>query len=266
MSVRIESEEFVPLATNLAVGRSMRADHACMGISEGTLMISRSVGKLTAYCFRCGGKGFHAEQESLEDKLNRVAQERNADQGAQASTALPEPRVYSLREWPRDAALWLFKFGFSPSMIDKLGAYWCPALGRVVLPVMEDGCAVFWQARSVKRQPKILSPKIPRRGVVARYGHGDTLVLCEDTLSAYKVGQITEAWSLLGTKLLPAALTEIMQMNKPVVTWLDNDKAGHDGATKIQRTLRAFGIPVRNVVTEKDPKCYSREQIEEILR
>lgn len=265
MNVRIEPEEFVPLATNLPVGQSMRADHSCMGVSQGTLMISRSVGKLTAYCFRCGGTGFQSEQESLEDKLQRMAGERHADAEAQASLNLPEPRVYALNEWPRDAALWLYKPGFSPSMIDKLGAYWCPALGRVVLPVMEDDRAVFWQARSVKRQPKILSPRMPRRGVVARFGHGDTLVLCEDTLSAYKVGQITEAWSLLGTKLLPAALTRILELNKPVVTWLDSDKAGQDGATKIQRALRAYGIHVRNIVTRKDPKLYTKSYIEEKL-
>lgn len=263
MELRIEPEEFVPLAVNLPVGQSMRADHDCMGVSAGTLMISRSVGKVTAYCFRCGGKGFQSEQESLADKLQRMAQERIADVQAQVSLALPEPRVYALDGWPRDAALWLYKSGFSPSMIDKLGAYWCPKLGRVVLPVMEGDHAVFWQARSVKRQPKILSPHMPRRGIVARYGRGDTLVLCEDTLSAFKVGQVTEAWSLLGTKLLPSALARILEMDKPVITWLDSDVPGQNGAKKIQSTLRAYGIKVRNVITPKDPKLYSRDFIKE---
>ena len=263
--MRIDSDEFVPLAVNLPVGQSMRADHSCMGVSEGTLMITRSVGKLTAYCFRCGSKGFHSEQESLEDKLQRMATERDADAQAVAQATLPEPRVYELSGWPRDAALWLYKSGFSPSMIEKLGAYWCPAMGRVVLPVMEDGRAVFWQARSVKRQPKILSPHMPRRGVVGKYGQGDTLVLCEDTLSAFKVSQVTEAWSLLGTKLLPKPMSEIITGNRPVVVWLDNDKAGQDGATRIQRTLRAYGVSVRNIITPKDPKMYSRAYIEDKL-
>lgn len=265
MAPRIEPDEFVPLAVNLPVGRSMRGDHSCVGVSSGTLMITRSAGRLTAYCFRCGGKGMHIEQESLEEKLERLQQQRSADAEAQASLNLPEPRVYALNEWPREAALWLYKAGFSPSMIEQLGAYWCPALGRVVLPIMEDDHAVFWQARSVVRQPKVLSPRTPRQGVVAKYGRGETLVLCEDILSAYKVGQVTEAWSLLGTKLLPAALSEILERSRPVVVWLDGDKPGQDAAAKILKTLRAHVITVRNIVTEKDPKMYDRAFIKEKL-
>lgn len=260
MSVRIEASEFQHIAEALQVGRSIRAAHCG---DKKTMIVTREAGRLHAHCFRCDGSGEVRQQESLEDKLRRMAQERNADARARVSLELPEPRVYTLSEWPRDAALWLYKAGFSPSMIDKLGAYWCPLLGRVVLPVMEDDRAVFWQARSIKRQPKILSPEMPRRGVVGRYGRGDTLVLCEDTLSAYKVGQVTEAWSLLGTKLLPAPAAEIIASGRPVVTWLDNDEAGKRGAAQIQRALRAYGISVRNVVTPKDPKQYSRAYIEE---
>jgi Toprim domain-containing protein len=263
---RIDTDYFVPLALNLPVGQSMRADHDCIGVSEGTLMITRAVGKLTAYCFRCGAKGWHVEQESLPDKLARMNSEREADAHALRTMQLPEPRVYTLADWPRNAALWLYKAGFSPSMIDDLGAYWCPALGRVVLPIMVDDQAIFWQARSITRQPKILSPNLPRQGVVAKYGKGDTLVLCEDTLSAYKVGRETEAWSLLGTKLLPQPLADILADGRPVIVWLDSDHPGRVAAKKIIKTLRAYGVQVRDVVTKKDPKLYDRAFIQEVLR
>jgi len=264
--LRIDSELFMQQASNLRVGQSMRGDHDCNGVSTGTLLISRQVGKVTAYCFRCGGQGFHAEQESLADKLQRAVHERDADAEARATVQLPEPRVYDLHEWPRDAALWLYKAGFSPSMIEDMGVYWCPKLGRVVLPIMVDGHAVFWQARSVRRQPKILSPVMRRKGIVAKYGRGDTIVLCEDSLSAYKVGRETEAWSLLGTKLLPGPLAELIGQSKPVIVWLDSDVPGQRAAAQIIKTLRAYGVAVRNVVTPKDPKLYDRQFIQEILR
>ena len=133
------------------------------------------------------------------------------------------------------------------------------------MPVMEDGLVVFWQARSTNRKPKILSPRMRRGGLVAKYGVGDTLVLCEDMLSAYKVGQITEAWSLLGTALNPAPLSEILYRGCDVIVWLDGDKPGQDAAAKILKTLRAHGITTRNIITPKDPKLYSRAYIEEKL-
>ena len=262
MQERIETHEFLPLAEHLQVGQSVRAKHCN---NNRTMIVSRGQGKVTAHCFRCDGRGFHAEQENFQDKLNRIAAERNAEHDAVASHALPEPRVYDLKLWPRDAALWLYKSGFSPSMIDRLGAYWCPDLGRVVLPIMEDGHAVFWQARAIERKPKIISPKRRRDGLVAKYGQGDTLVLCEDILSAFKVGQVTEAWSLLGTVLLPHPMAEILYRGCRVVVWLDSDTPGQKAAHKIIRTLRAHGVDVTNVVTEHDPKMYDRAFIQEKL-
>ena len=262
---RIEHDAFVPLAVNLPVGHSMRADHDCMGVSQGTLMISREVGKLSAYCFRCHEHGSQILTENFQEKLDRLNHERAADAEAVASVALPSPQVHELADWPRDAALWLYKSGFSPSMIEKLGAYYCPSLGRVVLPVMEGGVPVFWQARSVNRKPKILSPRAPRGGLVAKFGVGDTVVLCEDILSAFKVGQVTEAWALMGTGLLPHPLAELMYRKPTVLVWLDSDKPGQDGATKIMKTLRAYGLTVRNIITPKDPKLYDRKFIKETI-
>lgn len=263
---RIEPEKFVPQAVNLQVGHSMRGDHDCMGVSSGTLIISREAGKLSAYCFRCQEHGSQIEIENFQDKLNRLNHERDADSRAAACTTLPQPQVYELADWPREAALWLFKAGFSPSMITKLGAYYCPDMGRVVLPVLEDGSPVFWQARAINRKPKVLSPKAPRAGLVAKYGEGDTVVLCEDILSAFKVGQVTEAWALLGTGLMPHPLAELLYRRPTVLVWLDSDDAGQRGATKIMRTLRAYGLTVHNLITDNDPKLYDRAFIKERIR
>lgn len=267
MRVVIEPEEFQHLAVNLQVGHTMRADHSCMGISAGTLMITREAHCLSAYCFRCGGKGRVQQHESMQEKLARLTKAKEADALAERSLNLPGPWVEDLREWPRAAGLWLYKVGFSPHMIeDRLRAYYCPSMGRVVLPVYENGKAIFWQARAVDgRQPKILSPKMPRLGVVGKYGAGDELVLTEDTLSAVKVSYVTEAWSLLGTKLLDKPLTEIMQTKRRVCVWLDGDKAGRNGDAAIVGKLRAYGVDVRSICTPKDPKTYTREQIRELL-
>lgn len=264
MSNRMEGSEFVPHGARLADGKSIRAKHCN---NNPTMIVSRSGAQVTARCFRCDAWGHFEERESLQDKLTRLSREANADAEALLSFTPPEPRVYELREWPEKAALWLYRMGFSPSMIAEFGAWWCPTTKRVVLPVSQNGQVIFWQGRSIDRKPKIISPQMPRRGLVAKYGinRGSAIVLCEDALSAYKVGRVCEAWSLLGTKLLDGPFTDLLKQGKPVVVWLDSDDPGRKSAAKIRKTLRAYGIEVRDVCTPKDPKWYSREFITEVL-
>jgi hypothetical protein len=264
--------EWFPQAQGLAVGQRKRGDHDCG--DGGSLLISREAEGYTAYCFRCGATGSKKEQESLEKRIARLAHEENADSHARQSVELPSPRVYTLREWPQAAALWFYKMGLSPSKIAELGLYWCPDLGRVVLPIFEADRPVYWTARSHKRAPKWLTPAVRKDGMVARYGigKGDTIVLCEDPLSAYKVGSITESWSLLGTKLHSRHVSALMAAGRRVAVWLDDDQGrrggrnpGQQAAKEIVSRLRAVGLDVRNIKSPRDPKYYNREYLQEKL-
>lgn len=273
MSNELPDSDWLPHAQRLPVGGRTRVPHDC-GEGE-SLLITRLHDKSTAYCFRCGGKGFHREHESLEDMLARTSEERSKELSARLSVELPEPRVYDTKEWPLADKVWFFKMGMSLRMIADIGLYWCPAIGRVVLPITEGGKVIYWTARSSSRQPKWLTPDIPKSGMVARYGEGkgDSIVLCEDPLSAYKVGIVCEAWSLLGTKLHDKVLMQLIDRGQRVVTWLDDDlgrsngtNPGQQAAKEIASRLRAFGLAHRNVTSPKDPKHYNDEYIKEKLR
>lgn len=270
MGNALQPNEWLHHAQGLPIGGRARVSHEC---GEGkSLLITREQEKCTAYCFRCGATGFHREHESLEAKLERTTQELVGEAKARATVQLPEPRVYDTREWPLNDKVWFFKMGLSLRMIEELGLYWCPDLGRVVLPIMRDDQPVYWTARSQTRTPKWLTPNVPRHGLTARYGvgKGDTIVLCEDPLSAFKVGLVTESWSLLGTKLHNNVLSRLYNKGKRVATWLDNDKGrsngrnpGQEAAEEIGARLRAFGIDYRNITSDRDPKYYGKEFIEE---
>lgn len=263
--------EWLPIAQALADGGRERVPHSC-GDGD-SLLISREGKEFRAYCFRCKMTGFHREQESLAERLERIAREGAADAKARTSISLPEPQL-PLEEAPLALKVWFYKQGLSPRMIAELGLYWCPDMGRVVLPIMQDGHAVFWMARALKRTPKWIAPDVPKRGLVARYGvgKGDTIVVCEDPLSAYKVGQITEAWSLLGTALADKVAVELVKSGKRIATWLDDDlgrknrnNPGQEAASTIRGRLRALGVDVRNITSPKDPKYYGRDYIQEKL-
>uniref|UniRef100_A0AAU7J866 DNA primase n=1 Tax=Xanthomonas phage MK21 TaxID=3148942 RepID=A0AAU7J866_9CAUD len=268
----VPPEQLERLAQGLPVGGRRRVGHNC---GEGKCMVvNREADHLSCYCHRCGGKGFKREHESIEAKLARLHAEQTSECRVCATVELPEPRVYDTREWPLDAKVWFFKYGISLWMMSDLGLYWCPAIGRVVLPIIEGNSPVYWTARSQTRQPKWLTPDIPKKGLVAKYGvgKGDTIALCEDPLSAYKVGMITEAWSLLGTKMHESVVVALVGSGKRVAVWLDDDRGrsngsnpGQDAARKIAHRLRAFGLDVRNVTSPKDPKAFCPEYIKEKL-
>lgn len=91
-------------------------------------------------------------------------------------------------------------------------------------------------------------------------------------LSAYKVGLVGEGWALLGLRLSTLALLELQKRGTTVNVWLDNDlppkfpvNRGQIAARKIIKQLHAFGIPTRNILSDRDPKLHTREELKEIL-
>lgn len=86
-------------------------------------------------------------------------------------------------------------------------------------------------------------------------------VITEDLLSATKVGGI----AALGTFANDALVTHLMRVGKPVAVWFDPDLAGQRGSGKIIKQLRAYGLAVRNVESQRDPKLHTRDQIKEYL-
>ncbi len=216
--------------------------------------------------------------ESLSERIARRAQEREVDdamtQSVHGVITLPTPVNFDVETWPSEARVWLYKAALDRTDIGKLGLYHHEPSGRVVLPVFERERLIYWQARSVDgRQPKYINPKVNRQRLVAKFGRGDPLVLTEDVLSAYRVGQLTEAWSLMGTKLTDYIATDILKRGGRVLVWLDPDwqypegkRPGVIAAKKITNQLRSMGVQVERIVSRADPKLLSRREIHETIR
>jgi hypothetical protein len=187
------------------------------------------------------------------------------ERAASVSVSLPSPKVLEPHLWPLAARCWLYVAGISNIEIQQLGFYWHPRMERVVLPVKdENGEVIYWQARTLDKTNvrKYTNPNVPKDCLLARYGTGGAIVLTEDILSAYKVSRAGyEGISLLGTKLSVYAATQLLRDKRPKFLWLDPDDAGRKAAARILKTLRAYGVPVTNVVSERDPKLLSKGEI-----
>lgn len=260
----LDNEGWLPEAKRLRVGTKRRVPHDC---GDGTVMIvEHKPDKYTAFCFRCNEGAVERKQPTLSDMVE--ARRRTAqDASLSHATALPVPTVTSPREWPREARLWLYRAGLHDRKIMELGFYYHPTTQRVVLPVVEDGRVTYWQARAVMpgQAPKYINPRVDREAVLPRYGEGSMVVLTEDILSAARVGEVTEAWSLMGTAMKAPVLARLSMEDRPVAVWLDPDSAGREGAAKVLRSLRSLGLRCFNVVSTKDPKLLSKQEILECL-
>lgn len=266
----LDPASWLPSAEGLAVGRSIRVDHTC-GPGR-TLKVHRDADRLSAFCFRCNEHGAAAApQEPITVRIARLAAVRAADvQMREVQPGrLPEPHVSCVGEWPEHARLWLFKAGLGRAEIGRLGAYYHPPSDRVVLPVLDPatGIPVFYQARAVQRgrAPKYMAPTTGRDLALARWGHSDVPTLTEDILSAFKVGLVSEGIAVLGTHLSPVVLAHLMGRRCSVNLWLDPDPAGQRAAGKIAKQLRAYGIQYRTILSQRDPKLHTKQEIKELL-
>lgn len=265
----LPASEWLREAQALKEGASRRIDHVCGG--GATLKIANLPDKWTAWCFRCGEPGIEDKpRESWQQRLERLARERDRDEALERHVTLPSPVNFDVGSWPLPARAWLYKAGLSLPDIAEIGAYHHEPTSRVVLPIMdEEGNVVYWQARDPSwtrksERPKYLNPKVDKECLVARFGRGDPLVLTEDVLSAYRVGKHTESWSLLGTDLTTCVASQIDE-GREVLVWLDPDSAGRSKGLRILSALHSMGHPASRIESRADPKLLSRREITQWL-
>lgn len=260
------------LAKTLPLGHKVRSDCPECGLDTNTnaAIINHNLQGYSLYCNACGhnpfiGKGKQTLQELAElRKLNEEAQ-----QHAQSKKiSLPTDTTYDLSDFSREGRAWLWKAGITPKLISKYSIGYSEVQRRVVLPVYQQGLKWF-QNRAVYegQKPKYLQPNIAKNVIFngETIRSGNRVIIVEDILSAIRVYEASgiPTVSILGTKLSDYQ-TSILSRASMVVTWLDGDRAGRKGATGIRKTLSML-MEVGNIVTEKDPKCYSDQQIRKII-
>lgn len=258
--MKLDPREWLEAAQLLPVGAKAAIQHSC-GDGDKLLVEHKAKG-WSAWCYRCSLDGWVPHPaETTAEKIARLKAVRVVEETLQRDTRPPTPAVFDAGLWPDEHRLWLYKAGIGKRLIEKHGIYYHERSDRVVIPVIRDGKLVYWQARSQdKSRPKYLNPSVDKP--IYKVGEGPTLVLTEDILSAIKVGQVTAAWSILGTSVTDSIVKEVMRVGSPVAIWLDPDGAGIKGARKLRRELAPLVTQdVRVIVSDKDPKLHSRKEI-----
>lgn len=266
-------KEWLTIAQNLPVGHNKRIDCPSCGVGTNTYaaIVNHNPKYYSCYCNACGPVDYEPKGElSLAERKHIQELNEAAANMPSKEIKLPEDTTYEHTEFSREARMWLYKAGLTPSLWRKYNIGYSKRLGRVVLPVTDDkGTLVWYQLRAVYtgQKPKYMQPSAPRDHVLFKgQGTRDKAVVVEDVMSAIRTHEAQSTYtaiSLLGTKIT-SSQSNVLSQFQEVVTWLDGDKAGIVGARNVRKVVGLL-TECRNIRTAEDPKCYSNKEIRSIL-
>ncbi len=257
--------EWLKLAMVLPYGRSgrMNCPH-CHG--NNTLGYTNHGDHFTYNCFRCKETGGSAAPAMTPQE--RRALELQAQAFREAPPTMPDDFTTDI---PPRGVLWLAKGGLNHSDIKKYGFGYSPRMQRVIMPVYENKELVAVQARAINKghEPKYLGQirRNPRPAFHALHSEPtDTLVLTEDMLSACRVAKVCDAWSLLGTNLLPSVLAAVAETQHEIIAlWMDEDDAGINARRKMRNQLQITGKVIQLIRSDRDPKKHSLDEMRRLI-
>lgn len=257
-------------AQELPVGQKTRSDcpECGSGTNTNAAIVNHTVKGYSLYCNACGFNPFHSKGQQTLEQLTRI-RELNAAAEQNAFQNIELPHDFT-EEIPIAGRLWLYNAGITETVWRKYGIGYSPSTVRVVLPVYDEQGNLIWiQQRAILegQKPKYLQPSRDRNTIMFHATPPESdlrrAIIVEDILSAIRVGSHCPTYSLLGTKITTAQAAKLSKYSR-VTTWLDGDKAGRRGAFNIRKSLGLL-TNVDNIVTDKDPKLLSKQEIEEML-
>lgn len=267
------SRNWLETAKQLPLGHKTRVDCPECGENTNTnaMMVSHSSKSYNGFCFACDHKPFEMKGKQTLEELTELKRINNESlqhtEGARCE--LPEDFTQDI---PLEGRLWLYSNDITDKIKRKYNIGYSKRLRRVVMPVYDTkGDLIWFQCRALVKgqQPKYLQPSGDKGSVVFQSkteedkGTKERVIVVEDIMSAIRVGEVANTISILGTK---ADTNQINTLSKysTVTTWLDSDKAGRNGSKTIRQAVGLL-TDTKDIVTERDPKSYSEQQIEKIL-
>jgi len=204
------------------------------------------------FCFGCRYHKLKSDTKSLRKRLSGIVKD---------TVHTPVEDMELTDELPSVAKQWLLKYGITMEDAKEYNIQWNPNMNMLMLMKTK----YYWQARLFdKNRPKYLSKgKKP----INIYGYGSQrAVLVEDIASAIRLARVSPemcASPLLGSTISFEVLRYFKKRYPRVTIWLDRDKAKE--AVKISKLFQQYGTKCDVVITPKDPKEYTRKELQDWL-
>lgn len=223
----------------------------------------------SAWCFGC----HYRERSTLSPYVMQdVLSQREGEGGLDLSP--PSPPEDANTAFAPSAVEWLGQFHLDIPTAIKRGVLYSASRDQIIYQLGN-----VWQARNLRANAlskNFTSGNVNEcthiYGSSSNDGSDDSpsvgsrdLVLVEDPVSAIRVaGAWGDSMPLLGSHLATSRLNAVAGLYRALVLWLDSDKLKE--ARAIAKRAELIGVSTRVIWTELDPKCYTNEQIKEILK
>lgn len=290
--MKIPYDDYVGIGRQLSLGEQVHVNHdnCSAGIdTRKRLYIKRCEdGRILSYCHNCGESGYFLPsiQEGRGTRKSNRGTNGNVYETTRSRKSLPRDcQVYA--QWPALAKQWVSHYDITPQEVANHGICYSPRLRRVILPVFiytnnHDSSVSHTTAQSTGPTLGLYQArKIYPNDTGAKYltyrndscvfvtnnnNRVDVCVICEDILSAIKLGRVAgRSIALLGTNLQEKHILTVVEGYKRFLIFLDNDNIQVKKAQiKLFRMLSAFG-DVKVTHHDKDPKECSDKELERIV-
>lgn len=258
-------DSWFPHAKRLPIGQSKRLRHQCPGRVRSTnatnMVVANKGDRFVAYCQSCRKGGVQMK--------THVIIKRTEDQ--QRYMPWPDDAVHwqAVEMAPALHALLLDK-GIDPGVVCPDQVIWYSTKQSRLL----FGTSLGWIGRAAADQ----APKWTGYGFPAPAYHKhpadewrDVWVVTEDYLSTLKVRWATPEVTAVGLSgtAMPDALGAQLVQHKPrlVITFMDGDKAGREGAQRVAKRIRGLGFQCVDIPTPAglDPKDLKKHELQEFI-
>lgn len=267
------------------VGKSDRIRECdnCIGLGNSkAVQITRKEDGFLWHCFRCTLSGFYSDDQCSPEHINDLLASKQASAKQDSRPEVVELPMYADKIVPQ-ALVDMYDVMIEPDDIDRFNIGWSPVHKRTIFPLYKYGSTKGKWARkltgwagkklstddsdkpkwSITRQRDIKHPRfiaVPEQPKMTMHKQ---VVLVEDPHSAIRIAQLNYMAIGLLTTYLPYELYPVLR-GWEVKIWLDLD--AYSKACKYQAKLGSNGISAEVIMTDKDPKHYTPEEIEEELK
>lgn len=202
------------------------------------------------YCFSCR-KGYRGSAV-----VGYRSHKTNITEGHERIEFPPETIGYI----PEIAQAWLDQYDLTKKELSLWR--WTSHQEMLIYPVYQGQTLTFWQGRYFPAR----MPKTHNKGDLRGLPHviepgvaGDRLIVVEDVVSALKVGRHVDCLCMFGSSVRMEWLPWLRKRYKHVSLWFDYDKRKQAVAVKSRLNLLFPKTDI--IVTERDPKEYSNEEL-----
>lgn len=209
----------------------------------------------SCFCFSCG----------YFKTANGLSKLKESKQTIERRVTLPYDVSTELPQRARD---FLGKYHVTDRDIKHNHLMWSEHWQRLIFPYFNETGLLAWQGRYLGTENK---SKWFSQGNLHEFVHivgnyqQNTIVLTEDVISAIRVAELTSlcASPLFGSHISTKHMLRLIKFYGRIVVWLDKDK--QVDAIKYSNQLQLLGVNSSVVITDKDPKDYTTEEIKQWL-